>query len=333
MRITRELMLKFAKDTISRQARESRTLLAAYLCGSMLGEDFLLGGAGDIDLVLIHEEAFPVEREVVPLNEEIHLDIAHHYARDYRDTRRLRVHPWLGPTLNDCKALYDPQHFMDFTQASVRGQFARPDHVSERAKAQAEMARQIWQELAIGSHGGGPAMLSEYLRSVGFAANAIASLSGPPLVERRFLQQFPARAETIGRPGLYQGLLGLLGAQNLDAQALTDWLPFWQAAYRTLPASAAPIHLHPTRLSYYLGAFKQALQDEQPQLALWPLLRSWTVLAALLPGDSPSCQVWQSAVEYLGVYGADFNQRLAALDAYLDLVEETLETWAQENGA
>ena len=52
------------------------------------------------------------------------------------------------------------------------------------------------------------------------------------------------------------------------------------------------------------------------------------MLAALLPGDSPSCQVWQSAVEYLGIYGGDFDKRLAALDAYLDLVEETLETWA-----
>jgi hypothetical protein len=333
MRITRELILKFAKDTISRQARESRNLLAAYLCGSMLGDDFLLGGAGDIDLVLIHEEPFPVEREVIPLNEEIHLDLAHHYQRDYRDTRSLRVHPWLGPTMNACKALYDPQHFMDFTQASVRGQFDRPDHIAERARVQAEMARQVWQNLAMGSQSGGPAVLSDYLRSVGFAANAIASLSGPPLVERRFLRQFPARAETIGRPGLYQGLLGLLGVQNLDAQALSDWLPFWQAAYRMLPASAAPIHLHPARMNYYLGAFKQALQDEQPELALWPLLRSWTVLAALLPGDSPACQVWQSAVEFLGVYGADFGSRLAALDAYLDLVEETLETWELENGA
>jgi hypothetical protein len=110
-------------------------------------------------------------------------------------------------------------------------------------------------------------------------------------------------------------------------------LPHWQVAYQALPASGVPIHLHPARQNYYLGAFKQALQDEQPQLALWPLLRTWTVLAALLPGSSPSCQVWQSAVEFLGVYGADFSQRLAALDAYLDLVEETLETWARQNGA
>ncbi len=333
MRITRELMLKFAKDTIARQARESHSLLAAYLCGSMLGDDILLGGAGDIDLVLIHEEAFPVEREVIPLNEEIHLDVAHHYQRDYRDTRRLRVHPWLGPTLNDCKALYDPQHFMDFTQASVRGQFARPDHVAERARVQAEMARQVWQDLAIGAQAGGPSMLSSYLRSVGFAANAVASLSGPPLVERRFLQQFPARAEAIGRSGLFQGLLGLLGAQHLEAQVLSDWLPHWQEAYKSLPASGAPIHLHPVRLNYYLGAFKEMLQEDQPVMALWPLLRTWTMLAALSPAGSPVCQTWQSAVEYLGVYGADFAQRLAALDAYLDLVEETLETWARENGA
>jgi hypothetical protein len=333
MRITRELMLKFAKDTIARQARESGSLLAAYLCGSMLGDDMLLGGAGDIDLVLIHEEQAPVEREVIPLNEEIHLDIAHHYQRDYRDTRRLRVHPWLGPTLSACKALYDPQHFLDFTQASVRGQFARPDHVIERARVQAEMARQVWQDLALTTRASGPARVAEYLRAVGFTVNAVASLSGPPLVERRFLQQFPARAEAIGHPGLFQGLLGLLGAQHLEAQTLSEWLPHWQVAYQSLPAAEAPIHLHPARLNYYLGAFKEMLQEEQPAMVLWPLLRTWTVLAALSPENSVVCRTWRSAVEYLGVYGADFGQRLEALDAYLDLVEETLETWARENGA
>ena len=333
MRITRELILKFAKDTIAKQARESRGLLAAFLCGSMLGDDYLRGGTGDIDLVMIHEEQPAIEREVLPLNDEIHLDIAHHYQRDYRDTRRLRVHPWLGPTLNACKALYDPQHFLDFTQASVRGQFDRPDHVSERARTQAEMARQLWQDLETGPQSGGPALLAEYLRAVGFAANAVASLSGPPLVERRFLEQFPARAEAIGRAGLFQGLLGLLGAQHVEAEMLSDWLPHWQTAYDALPAKERPVHLHPIRKSYYLGAFKQMLEEEKPQLALWPLLRSWTMITALLPGDSAVCQTWQKAVEYLGIYGAGFKERLSALDAYLDTVEETLETWALENGA
>jgi hypothetical protein len=333
MRITRDLMLKFAKDTIACQARESHNVLAAYLCGSVLGENYLLGGATDIDLVLIHEEQSPLEREIIPLNEAIHLDIAHHYQRDYRDTRSLRVNPWLGPTVNACKPLYDPQHFVDFTQASVRGQFDRPDHIFERAQVQAEMARQVWQGLVTAGRGAGPALVSGYLRAIGFAANAVASLTGSPLTERRFLQQFPTRAEAIACPGLYQGLLGLLGAQHLDAQALTDWLPHWQAAYKALPAAEAPIHLHPARLNYYLGCFREMIEENMPELALWPLLRTWTVLAALLPGSSPGCQTWQSAVEYLGVYGTDFDQRLAALDAYLDLVEETLESWALQNGA
>ena len=34
--------------------------------------------------------------------------------------------------------LHDPQHFLDFTQASVRGQFSQAEHVMARAGSQAD---------------------------------------------------------------------------------------------------------------------------------------------------------------------------------------------------
>ncbi len=333
MRVTRDTMLKIASETVDRRARASRDLMAAYLCGSVLGEDFLFGNSADIDLVFIYTDPVQPEREIVRLTDEVHLDIANHYHKDYRDTRRLRVHPWLGPALNSCKVLYDPQHFMDFTQASVRGQFDRSDHVFERARRQVEQARSIWLSYQMKSVDAGPQDVLSYLRAVEHTANAVASLSGPPLAERRFLLQFPGRAEAVGRPGLYAGLLGLLGAPNLPDGALAEWLDAWRNAYEAIPAGQAPARLHPDRLMYYLGALHTQISGTQPETSLWPLLRTWSMAVELLAADSSHANTWKAAFTQLGLAGAAFLGRLDALDAYLDVIDETLEEWARANGA
>lgn len=333
MRITREMLMKVASDAVARQARQNRDLLSAYLCGSLLGEDYLLGGATDIDLVFIYDDTPPVAREVRRLTDDVHLDIAHHAQKDYRELRRLRVHPWLGPVLNSCKILFDPQHFMDFTQASVRGQFDRPDHVYERCSYQAEQARRIWWSNQTPIPDPQPDDVAAYLQAVEHAANAIASLSGPPLTERRFLLQFPGRAAAVDRPGLYPGLLGLLGAPNLELPRLPDWLPLWRKAYLDVPPASAPARLHQDRLPYYQRAFVAMLDGEQPLAVLWPLLRTWTGAARCCPPESASRQAWQAAFQSLGIAGAALEGRFEALDAYLDVVDETLETWARANGA
>jgi hypothetical protein len=333
MRITRDFILKFTNETIERRARSGRDLQAAYLCGSFLDEDYLLGGAADVDLFLVHSEKPPAERELVRLTDDIHLDIVHHDQRDYRDTRSLRVDPWLGPAVNNCKILFDPQHFMDFVRASVRGQFDRPDHIYQRAGALADKARETWFHLQGEKLEPGPAAVSEYLSAVGNAANAIASLSGQPLTERRLLLDFMARAEALERPGLYQGFLGLLGAPNLKLPLLGSWLSSWAKAFLDLPQAEAPERLHSLRLNYYLEAFREMVEGESPVAALWPLLATWTVLSEIHPADSPHRVDWRQAAEQLGLYGQSLTERIEALDAYLDLVEETLETWAQVNGA
>jgi hypothetical protein len=306
--------------------------LAIYLHGSLLYGDPILGGAADIDLYFVHNNSFDQGREIVPVTEEIHLDIAHHPRSLYTQPRHLRSHPWLGPIVDGCKILYDPQHFMDFTQASVRGQFNQPDNVMGRARSQVERARQIWLSIHNSSRTDGIDLLNDYFRSVDHGVNAVAVMSGPALAERRFLLEFPRRAEAIQQPGLQAGLMGLLGGPNIDADALRTWIPDWRSAYLSIPAETRPAGLHLARLIYYYQAFEAMLSGSQPMAILWPFMLTWTETMTLLPPDSPARPAWQEAATRLGLLGPGFAQKVTALDAFLDTIEEILEMWAQKTG-
>jgi hypothetical protein len=333
MRITPETLHKIAQDTVANRSHADHTLLAAYLQGSLLTDTPLLGNTADIDLTLVHTDDVPVERELLRLTDEVHLDITHHSHQQYRQPRSLRMHPWLGPVVYGCKILYDPQHFMDFAQASVRAQFYRPDNVLARSSQQAEHARQIWMDFSTGLEAAGLAEAANYLRALEHAVNAVASLSGPPLTERRFLMDFTARAEAVRHAGLAAGLLGLLGGPNADLPVLRGWLVDWRAAYTALPAASAPARLQPCRLLYYQRGIATLMESEHPLNCLWPLWRTWTHICAALPAGAPQHGAWQAAGERLGLVGQAFSERVAALDAYLDQIEEILDTWARENGA
>jgi hypothetical protein len=74
------------------------------------------------------------------------------------------------------------------------------------------------------------------------------------------------------------------------------------------------------------------LDGGQPSAVLWPLLRTWTLAASLLPADSDGVAAWKKAGNYLGLLGAGFSERIEALDAYLDTVEDILDEWARANG-
>lgn len=330
MRINRDSLLKLARETVAQRTHKDRTILAVYLSGALLEEEYLMGGTGDIDLTFIHIDRVEPEREIVRLTDDVHLDIAHHTQKDYMQTRRLRMHPWMGPTIYKCQTLYDPQHIMDFTQASVRGQFDQPEYVLGRTASQASHARQIWSELAQGRSKTGVETVEKYLKAVEHMVNAIAGLSGPPLTERRFLKNFQKRATAVGKTGLYAGLLGVLGGSALDREEIRSWLPSWEKTYQALPDENRPARLHNYRKYYYLKAIEALLEGEEPRQALWPLLHSWT-LALYSFKDMPS-EEWQNACMKLGLLEKGFVEKVEALDAYLDTVEDTLDDWARENG-
>ena len=327
MRITQEMLLKVAEDAVTRRVDEQPEIIAAYLYGSVLEGEPVLGGAADIDLVYIYAEK-QEHREVLRLTADVHLDIHHHGRALYEPARVLRTDPRWGAALYACRALYDPQHFIDFTQAGVRGMYASFDNVWGRAYPLLQAARQTWMDFHNHPPELGRQQVWDYLGALENIVNAVSFLSGGRLGERRLLEAFPAKAEAIGQPGLYFGLLGLLGAGQVDPGRIRAWVPDWQAAYeRGARQPDAPVALHEDRLAYYLRAVETFLEGERPQDALWPLLRTWTLAVMQLPSNARDIQTWTEACEQLGLTGEGFTQRFEALDAFLEMVEEYFEEW------
>lgn len=333
MRITEEMLHKFAQDAVNLAAANDHTLVAAYLYGSMLYGSPLLGGAGDIDLVYIHLNRPKTKREIIRLTEDLHLDIEHHYQTGYQQARDLRTHPWMGPTLRDAQILHDPQHFMDFVQASVRGMFDRPETVLERARPLSESARQTWMDLNFSPPPSpSPADVKRYLCAIQEAANAVSLLSGNPVCGRRMLLEFTERADAIGKPGLYHGLIGLLGGHQADVDQLTHWLEQWKESFDRIDTHHASQAFQPERKSYYVKAFDILISSDRPLNVLWPLLETWTELTLALNTDEQTRNEYTMALTDLGLLGDGFYSRIDAFDKFLDLIEETLDDWAAEYG-
>jgi hypothetical protein len=328
MQITPELLRLYAQTTVDKCTREDYSILAVYLTGSLLTQqDPFLGGTTDIDLVFIHIGDPKTPREIVPINENVHYDILHHPQRKYLDRISLRTDPQMGPMLSEAVALHDPQHFIDLTQASVRGLFHHTENIIQRAQTQSQAARDSWLDFQAPPLAPGPAEILRYFEILDQAANVIALLTEDMLTERRFLINLRQCADKIGRPGLTMGFLGMLGAPRAEREQLVTWVDEWENTFKSLPKEGCPASLHPARLNYYRKGFDTILKSDQPLNVLWPLLHTWTLAAESLPASDPGFQSWKDTLNHLGLLGAGFAERILALDALLDQVEESIKTW------
>jgi hypothetical protein len=333
MRVTRESLIRIAKETVQERIYNDKDIVAAYLTGSLLSENPFLGGVTDIDLVLVTANKPLMSREIVALTPDFHLDISYRAKAEYDPPRELRVNPWLGYEIYDLMVLYESRHFIEFTQAAVRAgfEFHEPALVLQRCRKLLDHGRKIWFDLMDVGKSAGPKEVAKYLKSLYHAANVIAELYGPPLPERRLLLLFPSLAEQAGRSGLSVGLLGLLGGTDLDVSLLEGWLPGWESTFKAgFETGKAEVRIHPARLNYYKKSFEAMLGGDDPTVLLWPLLNTWTNAAVALPEDE--IQHWQAACDTLGLIGERFVERVEGLDQYLDELDILLEEIAQANG-
>lgn len=330
MRVGRGNLVEIARrETLQRVS--AGNLLSGYLIGSVATGNPLLGGTADIDLVLIHEDHPPRQREIVRLSDHIHLDIAHHARELYARPRELRVHPWLGPALCAPIFLYDPQHFFEWAQAGARGQFFRPDFAYARSQAFLKNARQSKSLLALSGR-----WLMNYLRAALAATNAIACLEGRPAAGRRLMLTLESQLEAIGHPEINHSFQRLLGVDQFNAAHLPEWMSAWACAFDDAVLLSDETDIVSCRRMYYLRGFQSLAESGRPELGLYVLLSTWerSIHTLVLQGDcDPHLPAWEAVLHRLRLSPASEGFRSDELESYLDQIESILESWSDRAGA
>ena len=324
MRITTEKLLELAR----KEAEGRPGVVSGYVIGSAAGGDPIFGGTADVDLVLIHEYEPAVPREVVALSDEVHLDITHHAKRLYQQPRELRVDPWLGPAICEPVFIHDPTHFFEWAQASVRGQFHRPDNVLARSSAFLERARESMRDLEterLWLHG--------WLRALLETTNAVASLDGFPASGRRVMQQLKSKLTAVGHPELYGHFLRLLGAESLVDSVAHKWVASWTRAFDSASKQSFDPELSEVRRDYHMGGYLAMIKDGTAVEILWPLLSTWDRAIQTLSVSGEHLLHWAQVLDTLGLSIDHASGRERDLEALMDQVEGVLENWAERAGA
>jgi hypothetical protein len=334
MRITKNLLLKFAKETVNQRKRSEPDLHAAYLMGSLLEDDPLLGGTTDIDLVLVHKYLAPTKRETTALTPEISLDIYHKVQNDYDQLREFRQDARMGyPLTNNHILLYDTDHWLEYAQSCVTADFHRTDNVLARVTAFLSSARDGWRTLSDNTPPNHLSWLDQYLNTLALGANAIAGLIGPPLTTRRLMITLKQRLETLGVPEVWAGFNGLLGCTNIQDVSVEEWVDvFEQDLIELAESSTPPEHLSAPRQAYYVQGIRALANGDDPTFMVWPLLRIWLDIHLALPEASSGIESWGSFLAALKLTPETSEIKTEALDAYLDNLEVLLESWAHTYG-
>ena len=335
MRVTRESLIRIAKETAQERAYNDGDIIAAYLTGSLASDegDPMLGGTTDIDIIIVHASEPKHRREFVKLTPDFHVDIGHRARTEFKRPRELRLDPWLGWEMYDPQLLYEREKFFEFVQAGLRAgfEFNAPAPALQRSRSLLAHGRQIWRDLLEIGDTVTPTDVAKYMKSLYHAINAVAELSGPPLQERRLMLEFAPRADAAQRPGMDAALMGLMGASALDASTLQSWIPEWKIAFEAASESTrVDARIHPLRVNYYEKAFQAMLESDHPRAALWSLLQTWTLAVDVLPEHALGA--WQSACAHLGLTANGIDEHVHGLDQFLDEVEALLDELAAQHG-
>lgn len=344
MLITQDLLIAITKDYLNRLFRQKNDIVAAYLTGSVLSEQALIGGSTDIDLVLVHKEDPPVAREIRRIKSNISFDIVHHHQSLYTFHRRMRQDAWLGYALrNHDGIIFDTDHWLEYIQAGVDSQFDSPENTYARAAKFADEARRQWFELDDDDEFPFSDWLGIFFKSVGDASNAIAALSGPGLTQRRFMLDFPARAEAVNQLALVGDLARLIGNESISEAFYEKWRPVWEFWLEECGQSPdCPPNLHKARKAYFLDSCDTLANSGNLHAVLWPMLETWRQIEICLRENSDSgnddpeiknaSSDWLSFAKDIGFEPSQKEAKTKELGHYIEKVQQTLENYKRDFG-
>jgi len=110
------------------------------------------------------------------------------------------------------------------------------------------------------------------------------------------------------------------------------WLAGWRADFNELQKHKdLPIKYSNGRMAYYEKAI-EGLKETNQQAALWILLWTWTEISCLLYPDGNQAESYSDFCRMLSLSSDQFEGHIKDMDAYLDVVEESIDRWSQQNG-
>jgi len=333
MKITKDLLLLTAKDKVKKSLFDSNDIVCAYLTGSIIRDDPLVGGTTDIDLIFVHSLDMPIGRDLIPVAEDYHLDISHYPQSFFSQPRKLRTDAWIGSFICHYPiVLHETNHWFDYVRSAVFANFFQPANIISRVTPFIEDARKNWVELQKNTLSIDQGFLHVYLKSISNAANAIACLSSVPLTERRLLIDFPFAAQAVNMPGLSGGLIDLIVPPDPIEPDWDSWVTNWNIAFSSLQQlDNTPLSYTEMRRPYFEKAIL-GLKETNNQAALWLLLWTWSFMSNRLQKNNSSQRGFSDLLEQLMLSPDHFSERISGLDQFLEVVEDTIEKWKASSG-
>ncbi len=328
MRVTRDILINLARENAAKLAAKDRGLVCVYLVGSLVRDrEPFIGGVTDIDLVCVHDRPIAARREIIRINADVHLDIAHYTQEEYAPARKLRLDPWIGGALElEAVSLQDSTHWFDLTRSTAISQFWQPANVAARCRVLLTSARQNWQSLVDGSVPQGIKRTRVFLDAIRETANTVAVFSGMPLTVRRLFMDLPESAARAELPEITGNLVELFTSEKVTDEQFSLWLDGLGSVFETLKQSqTVPPSIHPNRRNYFEKAIL-AMTEERPAAAVWLLLDVWTMAASTFPRTEEPHKAWLTFCQELGLDNKTLTSRLDGLDAALDQVEEAVDS-------
>ena len=333
MKITREKLLKLSESYLQQRARKDRSILCAYLTGSLLREYPFINGTSDVDIIMIHNELPQAYREITGISDEASFDIYHYPKSYFANPRNLRTDPWVGSSLCfDPIVLFGKGHWYEFVLSSVEASFFLPENTMRRALVFNNEAHKYFSKLQrLANTKYETTYVFNYILCVENAVNSVACLNGKPLTMRHFLQDFSECCGGIGHPELPEAAERLFTEQPLEKYA-SYYSQFWNY-YFDYFSNYVKEDFFPeygkVRLSYYTKAVEAYWEAHIPS-AVWIMLNTWTHFFSAM-----NLEYNESFHSFLGMNGltpAQAANRLPQIDHFLEKIDDTVDNWGKANG-